>query len=1025
MIIMKSPIAILSVFLLSTGLCVFGQPSNESVVSAPDEPETEGSGPIDTSGILVGEVFDEETQGPLAGVTVAIEKTKLETKTDSNGLYRIENVPTGTQVILFFKPGYVRHRVTEVMVKPKVPTQQSLVMAKKYDDLEQLEDFVITASDAMEITLKLIEERKNQGALVNSMGSEDFSKAGAGDAAAALTKVSGVSIQGGKYAVVRGLGGRYSNTTLNGVILPSPDPDKKAVHMDIFPTGLLESIVTSKTFTPDMPGDFSGGSVNLRTKSMPESLAYSISGSLGYNPGSNLIDEFLGERGGDKDWLGMDDGTRSLSPFVAGLEQDDWPTSRVPVNRGTEYSPEHQFFIDVTQSFSKSVVPRRRSSPFNHGISANYQNQFLLQEMPLGVVGSFSYSRSFKHYKEGMQQRMFVSNLGRESVNARYFPLAPTETPGDWAEDYSTAIGDNGSTDEVTWGGLAEATLKTNENNTFKLSFLYNQATEDKAQAMEGFEVGRSSSNSQTDFANNEYDERVRITSLHYIERSLNSTQGKGTHILPGFNDGTLEWNLAGATTSQFEPDVRLVNAFWSFREGTTSFPKQGVEPRRIFRDLTETSNNFDISMKIPLEWDKVEKQEIKFGFLTSSKDRTFSENIYQYFRMRASSLNSWPGNDFNYSFLEEPENVLNMHPSFRPPKRPGDNSYVLNLFDGTDYTGSEDITSFFLMGDTQLTDKWRAIYGVRVEDSVQEIERTRGGTTSIFPTDDLGAIQESTPMPSLSLVFAPSEQTNYRAAVSQTVARPTFRELAPYLSYPYIGGDNYQGNPGLSMTDITNFDLRWEYFPSEEELVGVSLFYKQMENVIVNQVRIFSDNRYMSPTNADEGTVFGIELEAKKSLADWHEKLTNFFVNTNFTYTFAEIDFPEDMKQEMLEDQIPEDKIPTSRRLTGQPEYIFNIGLAYERPDLGWNTYLNYGYVSSKLESISAGLTPDVFEAPRHNLDLIMTKTLNDDWNLKFSAKNLLDTPIEKYYDTPDKFIYSSYNYGVTYSIGATYSFK
>jgi len=130
-------------------------------------------------------------------------------------------------------------------------------------------------------------------------------------------------------------------------------------------------------------------------------------------------------------------------------------------------------------------------------------------------------------------------------------------------------------------------------------------------------------------------------------------------------------------------------------------------------------------------------------------------------------------------------------------------------------------------------------------------------------------------------------------------------------------------------------------------------------------------------------------------------------------------------MKQEMLEDQIPEDKIPTSRRLTGQPEYIFNIGLAYERPDLGWNTYLNYGYVSSKLESISAGLTPDVFEAPRHNLDLIMTKTLNDDWNLKFSAKNLLDTPIEKYYDTPDKFIYSSYNYGVTYSIGATYSFK
>lgn len=1024
---MKASLALYSLLLLTSGIFLFGQNASDEVEKTTTEPEAEVEAPAtgNPSGILVGEVFDEETNGPLAGVTVAVEKTELETKTDSNGLFRLENVLTGEQVILFFKPGYTRHRVIEVMIKPAIPTNQSLVMAKKYDDLEQLEDFVITASDAMEITIKLIEERKNQGALVNSIGSEDFSKQGAGDAAAALTKVSGVSIQGGKYAVVRGLGGRYSNTTLNGVILPSPDPDKKAVHMDLFPTGLLESIVTSKTFTPDMPGDFSGGSVNLRTKSMPESLAYSVSGSIGFNPGSNLIDDFLGERGGDKDWLGMDDGTRALAPFVAGLEQGDWPTSRVPVNRGTEYSPEHQFFIDVTQSFSKSVVPKRRSSPFNHGFGANYQNQFLLQEMPVGVVGSFSYSRSFKHFKEGMQQRMSVSNLGRESVYARYFPLGATETPDGWAEDYSTSIGDNGSTDEVTWGGLAEATLKTNDNNTFKISYLYNQATEDKARAMEGYEVGRSSSNSHTDFANKEYDERVRITSLHYTERSLSSIQGKGTHILPAFNDGTLEWNLAGATTSQFEPDVRLVNAFWSFREGSTSFPKQGVEPRRIFRELTETSNNFDISMKIPLEWDKVEKQDIKFGMLKSSKDRDFSENIYQYFRLRASSLNSWPGNDFNYSFLEEPEKVLNMHPSFRPPRRPGDNSYVLNLFDGTDYTGSEDITSFFVMGDTQLTEKWRAIYGVRVEDSVQEIERTRGGTTSIFPTDDLGAINESTTMPSFSLVFSPKEEMNFRGAVSQTVARPTFRELAPYLSYPYIGGDNYQGNPGLAMTDITNFDLRWEYFPSEEELFGVSLFYKQMENVIVNQVRVFSDNRYMSPTNAEEGTVFGIELEAKKSLADWHEKLTNFFVNTNFTYTFAEIDFPEDMRQEMLDDRIPEEKIPDSRRLTGQPEYIFNIGLSYERPDLGWNTYLNYGYVSSKLESISAGLTPDVFEAPRHNLDLIMTKSINDNWNLKFSAKNLLDTPIEKYYDTPDKFIYSTYKYGITYSIGASYSFK
>jgi TonB-dependent receptor len=978
------------------------------------------------SSVVAGEVFDEETKGPLAGVTVAVEKTGLETRTDSNGLYRLEKVPVGEKVLLFFKPGYVRHRVTEVFVREGIPTKQDLVMAKDYANLEELEDFVISGADAMEISIKLIDERKKESSFVDSMGSDDFKKIAASDAGDVMKKVVGVSMQGGKYAVVRGLGGRYSNTTLNGVPLPSPDPDKKAVHMDLFPAGLLESIVTAKTFTPDMPGDFSGGSVNLRTKSMPESLQYSWSVSTGYNPGSNLINEFLGDKGGRTDWLGMDDGTRAMPDYIAALGNAGWPS-----RPGQYLSDNHQIFIDATQSLGKTVIPTERHSQLNHGFGASFQNKYDLTGMPLGVVSSFSYSRNYKNYREGLAQRMSVSNTGQESVYARYFFQDPTPAPQAWVDQYGAtgggldafSKGDNGSKEEVTWGGLAEATLKTNDNNTFKLSALYNQATEDEARLMEGYEVGRSSSNSQTNFAQGNYDEKVRITSLHYTQRSLASVQGKGTHILEGWNDSELVWNIAQAETSQLEPDVRLVNSFWTFREGTTSFPKQGVEPRRIFRDLTETSRNVDFAITVPIAWERVKEQKFKAGYLKSGKERFFSENVYQYFRIRATSLNSWPGNDFNDAFLSSPETVLNQHRDYA--NRGYDNAYVVNLFDGTDYNGTEDIQSYFLMGDTQINDKWRTIYGARVEESTQEIERTRGGTTLQFPTDGTGTVEETTPMPAASLVFSPNEKTNYRLAYSQTVARPTFRELAPYLSYPYIGGDNYQGNPNLLMTDIRNFDFRWEYFPSESEILGASLFYKQMENVIVEQVRVFSDNRYASPTNADKGTVYGLELEAKKSLAEWYGKLENLFLNMNFTYTFAEIDFPDGMRQEMLDDKIPEDKIPATQRLTGQPEYIFNFGLAYERPDLGWNSYLNYGYVSSKLESISAGLTPNVFEEARHQLDFITTKSFGKNWSAKFTAKNLLDSPYEKFYETDDKFVYSSYKYGITYSIGLSYNFK
>ena len=147
-------------------------------------------------------------------------KTQLETKTDVDGRFRIENVPVGEQVLLFFKAGYTRHRVTEVQILSEQIVKQDLVMAQDYADLEELDDFVITASDAMDIAIELLKERQKESSFVDSIGKEMFSKIGAGDAASALTKVTGVTIQGGKYAVVRGLGGRYSNTTLNEFFCP-------------------------------------------------------------------------------------------------------------------------------------------------------------------------------------------------------------------------------------------------------------------------------------------------------------------------------------------------------------------------------------------------------------------------------------------------------------------------------------------------------------------------------------------------------------------------------------------------------------------------------------------------------------------------------------------------------------------------------------------------------------------------------------------------------------------------------------
>ena len=1008
---MKSTLAKLCLLSLCVAQLLFSQETDapsqepETTPDAHTEEAPEKKEAIQT-GVINGEVFDEDTKGPLAGVTIAVENTNLETQSDSTGLYRFENVPVGEQVLLFFKPGFERVRMTEVTVVAGQPRKQDLVMKKKYDDFDQLEDFVITADDANKISIELLAERKNESSFVSSIGAEDFTKQGASDAAGALKKVTGVTIQGGKYAVVRGLGGRYSNTTLNGVILPSPDPDKKAVHMDLFPTGLLDSIVTAKTFTPDMPGDFSGGSINLRTKSMPESLAYSYSASLGFNPNANLIDNFWGEKGGSDDWMGMDDGTRALPQSVAELETSDWPFSRIV----RQDSDVHNFFKEVTDAFSKSVVPKRRSTQLNHGFGASFQNYWNLNDkIPFGVVGSFSYSRDYKHYENGIQQRISGLN-GTPVISERYTNFVG----GNQSWGPAESSGDSKSTESVTWGGLIEATMKPSENNTFKLSFLHNQATDDNARVLQGF----NSKEGDTILFEDIYDQQVTITSLHYIERALTSVQTKGTHILPGFRDSKIEWNLASAETSQSEPDVRMINRYWSFRFERNVYPQQEVPPQRIFRDLTETSDSFDVAMTVPFDIPKVKSHEFKFGALRSEKARDFSEKVFRYNRIRGRSRQDHPGEDFEYWMLERPEDVTAIgNPNY-------DYAFFLNRGEFIKYDGTDEVDALFLMGDTKFNDKWRAIYGMRQEKTNIDIERTEGAQIEGSSASS-GSLFEKTPMPAFSLVFSPSEQTNYRAAVSKTLARPTFRELAPYLSFPYIGGTRYEGDPTLDLTNIVNFDLRWEHYPSEQEIIGVSLFYKEMEEVIVNYAFERSGNFYTRPTNADKGMVYGIELEAKKSLGDWHSKLENLFLNTNFTYTFAEIDVPEELKERMRLDRVPEDRIPNTRRLTGQPEYIFNLGLGYERPDLRWNLYLNYGYVSSKLQSISAGLAPEIYDAPQHSLDLITTKSLGENWSVKFSAKNLLDYPIEQYYEDGDETIFSSYKTGISYSLGASYSFR
>ena len=273
----------------------------------------------ETGETLIGTNVVVETEGPLLGAV-----------TDIDGAYTIRNVEPGTYILALSYVGYVPATLTEVVVRSDEVTHLDVALVPEAIGLEEV---VVQARALQDTDASLLRQRQKAAAVSDAISAEAISRSGGSTAADAMKKVTGASIVGGKYVFVRGLGDRYMNTQLNGSSLPSADPDRNAVPLDLFPANLLDNIVTTKTFTPDKPGSFSGGLVNIGTKAFPETFSLSLSSSLGYvghvGPGS----EFLSYVGGSAGWLGNNGGEHRLPPELAD------PSLEIP-DIGTAFTDE-------------------------------------------------------------------------------------------------------------------------------------------------------------------------------------------------------------------------------------------------------------------------------------------------------------------------------------------------------------------------------------------------------------------------------------------------------------------------------------------------------------------------------------------------------------------------------------------------------------------------------------------------------------------------------------------------------------
>ncbi|MCL4176904.1 MAG: TonB-dependent receptor [Verrucomicrobia bacterium] len=936
-----------------------------------------------SAGAVAGTVMDEWHGVPLAGVVVSVRGTTLAVATGSDGRYLLEGVPVGDQTVAFSKSGYARAVVTEVRVGPG---QASTVNLRLRPEFYEMEEYEVTAAVLEGQSAELLELRQRAAAMQDAIGSVQFSRAGASDAADIVSKVPGITVAESKTPVVRGLNERYTGLQLNGAEVPSANPYYKTAPLDLFPAGLIDRVVVNKTFTPDQPGNFTGGGINIMTRSFPERFTLSSSVGVGYNTQASLNRDFASYEGGSSDWLGMDDGTRALPSALDTAELDAALVQRAPTTARPN-QPELIARADRLDELTRELgvtqfQPTTSRAPLDHNLSLNIGDTIQLLERPFGMFAGLTYSRKFQYYDDGKSDR-YLLNIDQNP------PLAPKF-------QYDEVRG----VEEVLWGSVVNLAWQVSPDHELGFNFLYNQNSEDTALRRYG-----------PDLRPGEQGHNFDLNTLHFIERNLQSYQLRGRHDFPEARGIRLDWLGSMARTTQDEPDLRYFNFLvetngGAYALGANNIP-QPSNPTRYFRELEEQNWNFKTDVTVPFDSWNVGEAEFKLGYYFSGTTRSYFDRNYYYH----TSGFVFDGNP--NTFLTE-EN-LGYHPTTNAA---GLITYNWGRYLRAErtsqgfYDGQQDLQAGYGMVELPLLERLRFIGGARLEHT----DLTIGARAREVPVES--EIDQLDVLPAASLILEVITNMNVRFSYSQTVARPTFREMSPIRSYDTVLNEFLDGNPNLQMTSIQNFDLRWEWFTTPSALLAVSLFHKDLENPI-EKTFVDLQRDIVSYENRESARIYGVEFEVRQRLDFVSPLWAPFSVGGNFAWIESEVPLtPEELTARRRIDPGADD----TRQLYDQSPYVVNADLTYEHPRWGTVATVLFGIYGPRI-FIADPQGLDVYEQPVPVLDFVLSQRLGKHWRLRFSAKNLLDPPYERTYsEERTEYLHTRITKGRTFGLTVAY---
>ncbi len=781
-------------------------------------------------GTISGIITDKDSNNSaLPFANVLIKGTSVGTTSDENGKYSLQ-VDAGSYVIEFSFLGY---ETVEKTIKIKAGENLKLNQSLGSGNGVQLQDVVVAVQRRKNTESALLLEMKEAKQVISAISAEQMSKGTDGNAAQAIQRVPGVTINDGKFVMVRGLNERYNNVMVNNALAPSTEVDRRTFSFDLLPTNALEKMTISKTGAAYLPGDFSGGLINVTT-----SDNFTEFTQLSFNVGfrnNTTFNDFYETEGSGTDFLGFDNGFRQLpsgfpkdSNVLNDNNQSVFYANQLPNN----FNPiQNTAFLDSGIGFSLG-----RKIDFKSG-------------KILSTINALSYSNKFQSYLRNTNN--YINDLlGSQTAQLQ--------------RDYD----DNYYSNEVRLTFLSNWSLKINDNNKITFKNLYNQ-------------IGDSYSTLRTGF---DFDQRagedLRNYEFGYSGRRIYTGQFNGNHNFT--NNRNIQWVLGGNLINDILPDLRR---FRTFRDqDSPNDPFAMIDPPssnpfdtgRFFSELNEFSFNGGVDFK--KEFERVKDEEelanivVKAGAFADYKNRDFSARYFSYIIPGFISLER--RNELVRLPLTEVFNPLNVNANngwvFREGSNARDSYQANNLLMAGYVYGEIPISKLLLTG------------GVRVEHNILELT----GTSSV--KQPITSV-----LPSLNFSYTINDKNLLRLAYSRTVNRPEFREIAPFNFYNFQLDADVSGNELLTTATIDNFDLRYELYPEKGETVSLGLFYKNFDKPIENSLLVRTQQRAFTFKNANSAMVYGAEIEIRKSMKNIFKEgfFSDLALNVNASYIFSEVD--------------------------------------------------------------------------------------------------------------------------------------